>query len=85
MGQPNGYISEDTPTSWCARHRLRRQRRSFYNLPRTDAIFEQFNGLAGAAYFIAGFGMTALTSADENLVVVPIRSGVGLRLGYNVG
>jgi hypothetical protein len=56
-----------------------------YNLPRTDAIFEQFNGLAGAAYFIAGFGMTALTSADENLVVVPIRSGVGLRLGYNVG
>src|ERR1700748_3883999 len=56
-----------------------------YNLPRTDAIFEQFNGVAGAAYFIAGFGMTALTSADENLVVVPIRSGLGLRLGYNVG
>jgi hypothetical protein len=56
-----------------------------YNLPRTDAIFEQFNGIAGAAYFIAGFGMTALTSADENLVVVPIRSGLGLRLGYNVG
>ena len=56
-----------------------------YNLPRTDAIFEQFNGIAGAAYFIAGFGMTALTSADENLVVVPIRTGLGLRLGYNVG
>jgi hypothetical protein len=56
-----------------------------YNLPRTDAIFEQFNGIAGAAYFIAGFGMTALTSADENMVVVPIRSGLGLRLGYNVG
>ena len=56
-----------------------------YNLPRTDAIYEQFNGIAGAAYFIAGLGMTALTSADENLVVVPIRSGLGLRLGYNVG
>ena len=56
-----------------------------YNLPRTDAIFEQFNGIAGAAYFIAGFGMTTLTSADENLVVVPIRSGLGVRLGYNVG
>jgi hypothetical protein len=29
--------------------------------------------------------MTALTSSDEKLVVVPIRSGLGLRLGYNVG
>ena len=56
-----------------------------YNLPRTDAIYEQFNGIAGAAYFIAGLGMTALTSPDEKLVVVPIRSGLGLRLGYNVG
>ena len=56
-----------------------------YNLQRTDAIYEQFNGIAGAAYFIAGLGMTALTSSDEKLVVVPIRSGLGLRLGYNVG
>jgi hypothetical protein len=56
-----------------------------YNLPRTDAIYGQFNGIAGAAYFIAGLGMTALTSPDEKLVVVPIRSGLGLRLGYNVG
>jgi len=56
-----------------------------YNLPRTDAIYEQFNGIAGAAYFIAGLVMTALTSLDEKLVVVPIRSGLGLRLGYNVG
>ena len=56
-----------------------------YNLPRTDAIYQQFNGIAGAAYFVAGLGMTALTSSDEKLVVVPIRSGLGLRLGYNVG
>ena len=56
-----------------------------YNLPRTDAIYQQFNGIAGAAYFVAGLGMTALTSGDEKLVVVPIRSGLGLRLGYNVG
>ena len=39
-----------------------------YNLPRTDAIYGQFNGIAGAAYFIAGLGMTALTSPDEKLV-----------------
>jgi hypothetical protein len=56
-----------------------------YNLPRTNAIYEQFNGIAGAAYFIAGLGMTALTSPDETMVVVPIRTGLGLRLGYNVG
>ena len=56
-----------------------------YNLPRTDAIYQQFNGIAGAAYFVAGLGMTALTSGDEHMVVVPIRSGLGLRLGYNVG
>jgi hypothetical protein len=56
-----------------------------YNLPRTDAIYQQFNGIAGAAYFVAGLGMTALTSGDETMVVVPIRSGLGLRLGYNVG
>ena len=56
-----------------------------YNLPRTDAIYQQFNGVAAAAYVIAGFGMTALTSGDEQMVVVPIRTGLGLRLGYNVG
>jgi len=56
-----------------------------YNLPHTDAIYQQFNGIAGTAYVVAGLGMTALTSGDEKLVVVPIRSGLGLRLGYNVG
>jgi hypothetical protein len=56
-----------------------------YNLPRTDAIYQQFNDIAGAAYVVAGLGITALTSGDEHMVVVPIRSGLGLRLGYNVG
>jgi len=54
-----------------------------YNLPATDAIFQRFGGIDGSAYFIGGFGMTALTAS--NIVVVPIRSGVGLRLGANVG
>ena len=31
-----------------------------YKLPRTDAIFDQFAGIAGSAYFVAGLGMTAL-------------------------
>jgi hypothetical protein len=54
-----------------------------YNLPRTDAVYQRFAGVDGSAYFIGGFGMTALTA--NNIVVVPIRSGVGLRLGANIG
>ena len=54
-----------------------------YNLPATAAIFERFGGVDGSAYFIGGLGMTALTA--NNIVVVPIRSGVGLRLGANIG
>lgn len=54
-----------------------------YNLPSTGAIYQRFAGLDGSAYFVGGFGMTALTA--NNIVVVPIRSGVGLRLGANIG
>jgi len=54
-----------------------------YNLPATQAIYQRFAGIDGSAYFIGGFGMTALTA--NNVVLVPIRSGVGLRLGANVG
>src|SRR3984957_16096708 len=56
-----------------------------YNLPKTNSIFGQFNGVTGSAYFAAGLGMTAMTAPHDDIVVVPIRSGVGLRLGYNVG
>ena len=54
-----------------------------YNLPRTEAIFERFGGVDGSAYFVGGLGMTALAAND--IVVVPIRAGVGLRLGANLG
>ena len=54
-----------------------------YNLPATEAIFERFGGVDGSAYLVGGLGMTALITND--IVVVPIRSGVGLRLGANFG
>ena len=54
-----------------------------YNLPATQAVYQRFGGIDGSAYFIGGFGMTALTAND--VVLVPIRSGVGLRLGANLG
>jgi hypothetical protein len=53
-----------------------------YNLPAVDAIFRRFGGIDGSAYFIGGLGFTALNA--ENIVVVPIRTGLGVRLGINV-
>src|SRR3974390_2318998 len=46
-----------------------------YSLPATDAIYQRFVGMGGSAYFVGGLGMTGLTF--NNIVVVPIRSGVG--------
>jgi hypothetical protein len=54
-----------------------------YNLPATAAVYQRFGGVAGSAYFIGGLGMTVL--AANGMAVVPIRSGIGLRLGANVG
>jgi hypothetical protein len=53
-----------------------------YNLPAVDAIFRRFGGINGSAYFIGGLGFTALNA--EGIVVVPIRTGLGWRLGVNV-
>jgi hypothetical protein len=53
-----------------------------YNLPTVDAIFRRFGGIDGSAYFIGGFGFTALGA--DNIIVVPIRTGIGARLGINV-
>jgi len=54
-----------------------------YNLPSVPAVFNRFIGVAGSVYMIGGFGITAL--ANDPVVVVPVRSGVGARLGVNVG
>jgi hypothetical protein len=52
-----------------------------YNLPAVGAIYQRFGGVDGSAYFIGGFGFTALDAAG--VIVVPIRTGVGARLGVN--
>ena len=53
-----------------------------YNLPATAAIFRRYGGVDGSAYLVGGFGMTALV--NDGVYVVPIRSGIGARLGLNV-
>lgn len=54
-----------------------------YNLANTEAIYTRFGGISGQAFVIAGVGMTALK--NNNIVVVPIRTGIGARLGLNLG
>lgn len=54
-----------------------------YNLPTVDAIYGRYPGVDGSAYLVGGLGMTAMKYND--IYIVPIRSGVGARLGINVG
>lgn len=54
-----------------------------YNLPSIPALYKRYGGVSGSAYVVAGVGMTVLT--DDNVVLVPIRTGIGARLGINVG
>ena len=53
-----------------------------YELPDVKAIYSRFGGVSGQAYVVAGFGMTVLKG--KQVLIVPIRTGVGARLGLNV-
>jgi len=54
-----------------------------YNLPSVEGVYGRFGGVSGSAFAVAGLGMTVLKR--QGVVVVPIRTGVGARLGINVG
>ena len=54
-----------------------------YNLPSVDSLYARYGGVSGSAFIVAGVGMTVLR--NNNVVIVPIRTGVGARLGINVG
>ncbi|MGY2052736.1 DUF1134 domain-containing protein [Methylobacterium sp. JK268] len=54
-----------------------------YNLPAVRGLYRRFVGLDGSAYVVGGVGMSAATA--DNIVVVPIRTGVGARFGINIG
>lgn len=54
-----------------------------YNLPSVDAIYGRYPGVDGSAYVVGGLGITAMKY--DNIYIVPIRSGLGARLGVNVG
>lgn len=54
-----------------------------YNLHQPLDIFAGFSGVDGSAFLVGGVGMTLLTNGK--VVMAPIRSGLGLRLGANIG
>ncbi|POF28455.1 DUF1134 domain-containing protein [Roseibium marinum] len=54
-----------------------------YNLPSVNSIYARFAGLNGSAYLVGGVGMTVLLR--DQMVLVPVRAGVGARLGVNMG
>ena len=54
-----------------------------YNLDDISSLYNRFGGVAGSAYVIAGVGFNVLQS--NRVLIVPIRTGVGARLGVNLG
>jgi len=54
-----------------------------YNLPNTEAIYQRFPGVEGSAYVVAGVGVNY--QQNGRVILAPMRTGVGLRLGANVG
>ena len=59
-----------------------------YDLPNSLSIYRRYAGVNGSAYLVGGLGMTVLANSEtpeRTVYVVPIRSGVGVRLGMNIG
>jgi hypothetical protein len=54
-----------------------------YNLDSVPSLYDRFIGVAGSAYVVAGLGFNVMKRGD--VLLVPVRTGVGARLGVNIG
>jgi hypothetical protein len=54
-----------------------------YRMRDPAEMYRSFTGVDGSAYLVGGVGMTLLKGGD--VIMAPIRSGLGLRLGANIG
>ena len=54
-----------------------------YHIDTPRQIYSRFFGVSGSAYIVGGLGVSFHT--NEQLVVAPIRTGIGARLGANIG
>ncbi|MEL0252411.1 MAG: EipA family protein, partial [Novosphingobium sp.] len=54
-----------------------------YNLYDSEELYKRFPAGEGQAYLVGGFHVSYLRMGD--VVLIPVRSGAGLRLGINGG
>jgi len=54
-----------------------------YRMRDPEQLYRSFTGVDGSAYLVGGVGMTLLKGGE--VIMAPIRSGIGLRLGANIG
>ncbi|HEY4995592.1 MAG TPA: DUF1134 domain-containing protein [Aestuariivirga sp.] len=54
-----------------------------YNSQSPRDLYARFGGIEGAAYLIGGLGVNF--ERNDNITLAPIRTGVGVRLGANIG
>jgi hypothetical protein len=54
-----------------------------YHLPGTEKIFMRFPAVDGSLYYVGGAGINY--QRRDNIVLAPIRLGVGLRAGASIG
>ncbi|RCL00541.1 MAG: hypothetical protein JSC085_000987 [Candidatus Tokpelaia sp. JSC085] len=54
-----------------------------YHLNGVNNIWGRYGGVSGSAYFVGGIGFHVLQRG--NLLLVPIRTGIGARLGISIG
>lgn len=54
-----------------------------YNLRDPHQIYKRYAGVQGSAYIVGGVGIQFQTHG--NVTLAPIRAGIGLRLGANIG
>ncbi len=54
-----------------------------YKLTDQEALFRTYTGIDGSAFLVGGVGMTVLKGGD--VIMAPIRSGLGLRVGASIG
>lgn len=54
-----------------------------YRLSDDETLFQRYPGVDGSVYFVAGVGVNYQQRGD--VILAPIRTGIGLRAGANVG
>lgn len=54
-----------------------------YDLNSINNLWGRYGGISGSAYLVAGVGFHVLKRHD--ILLIPVRTGIGARLGINIG